>query len=287
MISEVQEERANVKQKEKFMEMKLIDVSKHNGIIDWQKVKADGIEGVIIRAGYGRLPTQKDGCFEKNYAGATAAGLHVGAYWYSYATDVETAKAEARVFLAAIKGKCFDLPLYLDIEDACQLKLSKEVCTDIAINFCNVLEDAGCYCGIYSFDSFFASHLEGSISKRYSIWAARVENVKPIYAKDYDMWQYSWKGKVDGIAVDVDLDIAFKDFPEIITAKGLNGCTPPAQDEPPEQKEPHEEDESNEQIETTAPNLKKVKAWKNNITEEEASKLKMKLLELGLSVSVI
>jgi GH25 family lysozyme M1 (1,4-beta-N-acetylmuramidase) len=269
-----------------MMEMRLIDVSKHNGSIDWQKVKADGIEGVIIRAGYGRLLSQKDSCFEKNYAGAKAAGLHVGAYWYSYATDADIAKTEAAVFLDAIKGKSFDLPLYFDIEDACQLKLSKAACTDIVYCFCNVMEDAGYYCGVYSFDSFFASHLDGSISERYSVWAARVENVVPIYAKGYDIWQYSWKGKVDGINGDVDLNTAYKDFPSIITSKGLNGCTPPAQEEPPEQKESHEQDEPNEQDETSDPNRKSVKAWKNNITEMEASTLKKILLELGLSVSV-
>ena len=203
--------------------MKVIDVSKHNGTIDWTKVKKDGIEGVIIRAGHGKLVSQKDPMFETNYKGASAAGLHVGAYWYSYAVTAAEAKIEAAVFLEAIKGKTFDLPVYLDIEDKTQVPLGKKVCTDITNAFMGVLEAAGYFAGVYSFDSFFGSNLDGSVRKRYALLVARVENVAPVCAPEWGIHQYSWKGRVSGISGDVDMDICIKDYPAIIKGAGLNG----------------------------------------------------------------
>lgn len=202
---------------------KIIDVSKWNGTIDFTKVKATGVKGVIIRAGYGKTIEQKDKTFERYYADAKAAGLHIGSYWYSYANDVATATIEANVFLAAIKNKKFDLPVYLDMEEASQVKLPKSLCTQMAVAFCGTLENAGYYAGVYSFDSFFNSSWELSIQSRYTCWPARVENVRPQFCRKYDMWQFSWKGEVDGITGDVDLNQCFRDFPTIIQNAGLNG----------------------------------------------------------------
>ncbi|HOC34819.1 MAG TPA: GH25 family lysozyme, partial [Ruminococcus flavefaciens] len=106
--------------------MKGIDVSVHNGNIDWGKVKADGIDFAILRAGYGRLVSQKDERFEQNYAGAKAVGLPIGAYWYSYAMTPEEAELEADVFLSVIKGKRFEMPVYFDLEEKKQFDLGKE-----------------------------------------------------------------------------------------------------------------------------------------------------------------
>lgn len=103
-----------------------IDVSVHNGKIDWQKVRAAGIDFAILRAGYGRLASQKDERFEENYAGAKAAGIPVGAYWYSYAMTPEEAELEADVFLSVIKGKQFEMPVYFDLEEKKQFDLGKE-----------------------------------------------------------------------------------------------------------------------------------------------------------------
>lgn len=202
--------------------MKVIDVSKHNGTIDWTKVKKDGIEGVLIRAGYGGVITQKDKTFEDFYAGAVKAGLHVGAYWYSYAVTAAEAELEARVFLECIKGKTFDLPVYLDIEDKTQVSLGKTICTDITNAFMGVLEAAGYFAGVYSFDSFFGSNLDESVRKKYALWVARVENVAPVCAPEWGMHQYSWKGRVSGISGDVDMDNCIKDYPAIIKGAGLN-----------------------------------------------------------------
>lgn len=202
---------------------KIIDISKHNGAIDFNKVKADGISGVIIRAGYGRYISQKDRTFETYYSGAKAAGLNVGAYWYSYASSADEAKTEAAVFLEAIKGKQFELPVYYDIEEESHVALGKTVCSAMVTAFCGAMEAAGYFAGVYSFDSFFASNLSEEVQKKYSCWVARVENVKPTYCKAYAMHQYTWKGSVNGISGAVDVSYCYKDFPDIIKKAGLNG----------------------------------------------------------------
>lgn len=203
--------------------MKVIDVSKHNGTINWSDVKKNGVEGVIIRAGLGKVASQKDPMFEANYKGAAAAGLHIGAYWYSYAVTASEAEQEARAFMECIKGKRFDLPVYLDIEDKTQVPLGKKVCTDIVCSFMDVLEAAGYFAGVYSFDSFFGSNLDESVQKKYSCWVARVENIPPKVCREYGMHQYTWKGSVSGISGDVDVSYCYKDFPSIIKSAGLNG----------------------------------------------------------------
>ena len=91
-----------------------IDVSKHQGMIDWSKVKTDF---AILRAGFGRYTSQKDPQFERNYAGAKAAGIPVGVYWYSYAKSAEEAREEAKACLQVLQGKQFEFPIYFDIED--------------------------------------------------------------------------------------------------------------------------------------------------------------------------
>lgn len=202
---------------------KIIDISKHNGSIDFAKVKADGISGVIIRAGFGRHISQKDPTFETYYSNAKAAGLNVGAYWYSYASSATEAKTEAAVFIEAIKGKKFDLPVYLDIEEEKHVALDRTICSAMVEAFCSTLEAAGYFAGVYSFDSFFGSNLNAEVQKKYSCWVARVENVKPVYCKSYGMHQYTWKGAVKGVSGAVDVSYCYKDFPKIIKNAGLNG----------------------------------------------------------------
>lgn len=203
--------------------VKIIDISKHNGSIDFAKVKADGISGVIIRAGYGRHISQKDPTFETYYSGAKAAGLNIGAYWYSYADNPTDAKTEAAVFLEAIKGKRFELPVYLDIEEEKHVALGRTMCSAMVEAFCSALEAAGYFAGVYSFDSFFGGNLKADIQTKYSCWVARVENVKPVYCKVYGMHQYTWKGAVKGVSGAVDVSYCYKDFPTIIKNAELNG----------------------------------------------------------------
>lgn len=205
------------------IKLKVIDLSKWNGAVDFIKVKASGIDGVIIRTGYGvKSPKQVDNRFEQYYKGAKAAGLYVGAYHYCYAKDAVNAAKEAEFMLELIKGKCFELPIYGDFEE--QGKLSKTVCTEMVKAFCNKLEASGAWAGVYSYDTFFKDKLTADIPKRYTCWVARVENIFPkcVPAESVGIWQYSWKGSVNGIKGNVDMDYCYKDFPMLIARKKLN-----------------------------------------------------------------
>jgi GH25 family lysozyme M1 (1,4-beta-N-acetylmuramidase) len=205
------------------MERLVIDVSHHNGKIDWEKVKASGIDGAIIRAGYGKEISQKDKCFDANIKGCEAAKMPYGIYWYSYAKSVADARKEAAVCLKIIKT-CKPLyPIYFDIEDGSQVPLSKQLCSEITAAFCDCIEAAGYFAGVYSFDSFFATNLENTIPIRYSAWVARVGGQKPSHCKTYAMHQYSWEEKVPGITGDVDISRCYKDFPTIVRNAHLNG----------------------------------------------------------------
>ena len=90
--------------------MRGIDVSVHNGNVDWNRVKNSGIDFAILRAGYGKVVSQKDKKFEDNYAFAKAAGIPVGAYWYSYAKTVDEARQEAETCITILRGKKFEYP---------------------------------------------------------------------------------------------------------------------------------------------------------------------------------
>lgn len=197
-----------------------IDVSKHQGMIDWSKVKTDF---AILRAGFGRYESQKDTMFQRNYEGAKAAGIPVGAYWYSYATTVEEAREEARVCLQVLAGKQFEYPIYIDVEDALQRFVGKSKLTAICEEFCDTLEKAGYYAGVYASTSWFLNRLDHArLAGRFSIWLA---DYRAVYNKTLkrDMHQYTSNGHVEGISGRVDMNTCTRDFPGIIKKAGLNG----------------------------------------------------------------
>ena len=200
-----------------------VDISVFQGYnIDFNKVKKAGYSFVIPRCGYGNMvayPYQKDPTFETNYKNAKAAGLGVGCYFYSYAVTVEGAKAEAQGVLNVIKGKQFDYPIGFDIEEDDQMKLSANQKAAVIEAFISILEKAGYYVVLYSFESFLNTVPITTLAK-YDIWCANVDN-KP--SMRYGIWQNSWVGKVNGINGNVDTDIAEKDYPAIIKGAGLNG----------------------------------------------------------------
>lgn len=201
-----------------------IDVSSHNGHINWQTVKETGmVHFAIIRAGFGRYADQKDSEFERNYAGAKAAGIPVGAYWYSYALSVKEAREEAQACLRVLKGKRFEYPIYYDIEEAKQSLLGKAALTEITEAFCDTLEKAGYYAGVYASTYWFTNKLDHArLAGRYTIWLA---DYRASYNKTLkrDMHQYTSSSHVAGIPWAVDLDVCTLDFPAIIKKAGLNG----------------------------------------------------------------
>ncbi|MDE6664804.1 MAG: hypothetical protein K2K14_01240, partial [Ruminococcus sp.] len=159
-------------QKEDKNLMKGIDVSVHNGSIDWKKVKVDGIQFAILRAGYGRELSQKDTRFEENYKKAKAAGIPVGAYWYSYATTVDEVRIEAQVCIEILKNKQLELPLFFDQEEKATLDTGKENCSAMVRSFCDELEKAGYWAGLYTSRSILSTHIENDIKTRYALWIA-------------------------------------------------------------------------------------------------------------------
>ena len=197
-----------------------IDVSAHQGKIDWSKVKTDF---AIIRAGYGKVISQKDEQFEANYSGAKAAGIPAGAYWYSYAMTPDEAREEADVFLKVLAGKQFEYPVYFDIEEQKQLVLGKEKVSEIIKAFLEKVEGAGYWVGLYMSASPLTDCVTSDIKNEYAVWVANVGVSKPSYAGAYGMWQYSWKGSISGISGDVDLDYCYVDYPAKIKERGLNG----------------------------------------------------------------
>lgn len=200
-----------------------IDVSSHQGKIDWGKVKASGVQFAILRAGYGKISTQKDSCFEANYAGSKAAGIPVGAYWYSYAKTVDEAQKEADLFLETLKGKQLEYPVFMDVEEQSQFALGKEKVSEIIETFLMRVERAGYWVGLYMSASPLKQYVAESLRNRYAIWVANYGASKPSYNGSYGIWQHSASGRIDGISGDVDLDNGYVDYPEKIRSKGLNG----------------------------------------------------------------
>lgn len=204
-----------------------IDVSRWQGDIDWAAVKDSGVEFAIIKAAGSDSGLYTDPCWEKNYAGAKAVGLPVGAYYIVGPRCVsrEDGVADAKRFLAQLKGKQIEYPVYIDLEltsPADKLGATEAVC-----GFCETMEAAGYYCGIYASDvSGFRDRLDLLHLTAHDKWVARYGS-KPTYVQSYGMWQCSSTGKVAGISGDVDLDECYKDYPAIIKSKGLNGFPKP------------------------------------------------------------
>lgn len=203
------------------MATKIIDVSTWQGNIDWSKVKADGVQGAIIRAGFGKVASQKDNKFERNYTNAKAVGMPIGAYWYSYATSVADAKKEAEVCLSILKGKQFEYPIYYDLEDPSMTGCGKSVLTQIATTFCETLESAGYYVGIYSNPNWLKNYLNYNTVKKYTLWLAHWGVSEPSY--ECGLWQYSSSGSVSGISGRVDMNWGYQDFPTEIKNGKFNG----------------------------------------------------------------
>ena len=186
------------------MALKGIDVSEHQGVIDWTKVAKDGVQFAVIRAGYGRELSQKDKQFERNYAGAKAAGIQVGAYWYSYANSVERGEQEARTCLKVLDGKHLDLPVFFDQEyEPGILKLSTKTRTDIVLKFLETIKAAGRPCGLYSSTNFITANLQANRLTEYPLWIAEYGS-KLHYTGKVWAWQYTSKGRVNGIRGNVD-----------------------------------------------------------------------------------
>lgn len=196
--------------------MKGIDVSHHNGNINWAKVAATDVDYAIIRCGYGdNLVNQDDRYWAANVAGCEKYNIPYGVYIYSYATTVTQAKSEAAHVLRMIKGRTLNFPIYLDMEDPIQAKLSSSTLNSIATTFLKEIHAAGYECGIYSNLNWWSNKLPSSLTGNtlWYKWIAQWGN-KCTYTGSYQMWQFSGDdgnsvGYIDGINGVVDMNLWF------------------------------------------------------------------------------
>lgn len=195
-----------------------IDVSKWNKEIDWQKVKAAGVEYAIIRCGYRGASTGalvEDPYFEKNIKNATEAGVRVGVYFFTQATTPVEAVEEASMVLMLCNQYKISFPLYIDTEgaggngraDGLDVETRTAVCTA----FCETIENAGYTAGVYASKNWLTGKLDAQKLSPYSVWLSQYSG-KPSYQGTYDMWQYTSAGTVDGISTLVDFNVSYMDY---------------------------------------------------------------------------
>lgn len=196
------------------MERFLIDVSEHQGVIDWEQVK-DHIDGVILRCGYGMdIASQDDKQWDRNVAECERLGIPYGVYIYSYATNTDRAKSEAQHVLRLIQGHKLSYPVYFDIEEPG----TEGSAVANAIAFGDIIEAAGYWCGVYYNRNWHNNVIKGQLD-RFTRWGAgygtnngqKQDNYKPGFGED--IWQYSSKGSVPGVSGNVDVNVCYRDFP--------------------------------------------------------------------------
>lgn len=203
------------------MEKKGIDVSYYQGTINWELVKPN-IDFAILRCGYGKdIASQDDKEFVRNANECTRLGIPFGVYLYSYAKSTSDAASEANHVLRLIKNYKLEYPVFYDVEDKTQSALSNEQLTNICKTFCNILEENNYYVGIYANLFWLTTKLNSTELDKYDKWLAEWRS-EPIYTKPFGMWQYTSNGTVSGINTRVDMNIAYKDYPKIISDNNLN-----------------------------------------------------------------
>lgn len=195
-----------------------IDVSRHQGTIDWERVAKDGVEYAFIRAGFrgsseGKLV--EDEQFSDNVKGALKNGIQVGVYFYTQAVSKEEAKEEAEFLLDLIKPYKITYPVVLDLEEVEGQSrtddMTQQDFTDVAVTFLETVKDAGYTPMIYGNLKTFFMMLDMTQLQEYEKWFAYYQ--EPVYFPyEFSVWQYSSKGKVDGIKGDVDLNVCMKKY---------------------------------------------------------------------------
>nr|DAG73301.1 MAG TPA: PlyB like endolysin [Caudoviricetes sp.] len=209
----------------------IMDVSRWQGNIDWDKVKASGkVDGVMLKtvSTNRKLSKRKDGLyidptFERNYSECKRLGIPAGVYYYTYATDKQMADAELALLKTALTGKTFELPISVDVEDNKIKKVSTQELTDLAAYALGTIERWGFYAMLYTGLYFGDANLYmgGAALKKYDVWLAAYRNAKPTPGWSFGMWQYTSTARVPGVSGNVDMSHAYKDYAKIIAQKGL------------------------------------------------------------------
>ena len=209
-----------------------IDISSYQSDIDLKKVKDEGVNFVIIRAGYtgysDGVSKRVDDYFEKHYKNCKDNNLMVGAYWYSRATSYEQGKLEAEfMYNNCLKGKKFEYPIAIDVEDNYyQSKAGKDKVTEAIIGFCEYLESLNYYVCIYANSNWFKNYINTNKLNKYDKWIANWGYKKPD-KPICGIWQFGGEtnkirsNKICGMVV--DQDYAYYDYPSIMKNRKLNG----------------------------------------------------------------
>lgn len=198
-----------------------IDVSKHNGAIDWSSVPSSGISFAFIKAG--STKSGVDPYFDANMRGAQNAGLKVGVYLYSYATTVEQAQNEANLLLGWLSNYTVTYPVVYDVEDSCHKNMSQEQLQALINTFCSTISAAGYYPMVYSSKNWFNQRI-GNVG--YDKWVAQYADNLEYNGASF--WQCSSHGSVAGVGTRVDINYQFKDYSSLIISDGFadrNGQT--------------------------------------------------------------
>ena len=206
-----------------------IDVSRWQGNFDFSKAKSEGVTFAVLKGGGGDDGLYVDSKFAENYKNAKAVGLDVGCYWFSKALTTSEAKNEAEYFYNNIlKGRKFELPIYIDVEHKAQLALGKTALTNIVKAWCTELENKGCFVGIYSSLSYFKTYMEDENLQCYAHWVAQWSKACTYTPKScLGMWQFGGEtnlirsNKIAGVVC--DQNYLLTDYKSIITQNGLNG----------------------------------------------------------------
>lgn len=226
----------------------VIDVSHWDGSVDYDSwIKKHNLWGVIVKAGGNetRLGRYTDSQFETNYRKASAAGLHVGAYYYTVVTSVTEAKKDAQHLIGLLKGHKFDMPIYMDVEDSRQFQLSKRTLTDVIKAFCDTLIAAGYYAGLYIQGSAWLNNVYKNELSDYANWIAWWRASWPTEAGDIGLWQQGTKRLSDGklyyddVSGCTDFNWCIIDYPARIKA---NWTKQKNENEPAAPKETKKED---------------------------------------------
>lgn len=210
----------------------ILDVSRWQGSINWDAVKASGkIDGVMLKtvSTNRKLSNRKDGLyidptFERNYAECKRLGIPVGVYYYTYAVSHTSADAELALLKTALTGKTFELPICVDVEDNKLKKLRKQALTDLTAYALATIERWGFYALLYTGLNFGETRLYmgGAALRKYDVWVAAYRDEKPTPAWSFGMWQYTSTASVPGVSGNVDLSHAYKNYEKIIAKKGLD-----------------------------------------------------------------
>ena len=204
----------------------VIDISKWQGKVDFEKIKKAGIFGVILRCGSSANIFTVDPTFNENYANAKKAGLKVGCYFFSYDNTVGEAEESAKRVANILNGKQFELPVFYDFENATDIQKRMTVADvqNVVRRFCKILENKGYFVGVYSYASLLETKLNyKELAKEFALWVADYRESANMEIVNHScMWQYTSKGRVDGVQGNVDMNYLYRDFAEI-ESLGFNG----------------------------------------------------------------